>query len=102
VREYKDIAAIYKIKTAETLRALKGKLAPQYQLSLEIIFHLYLKIYDRIDPDAGTFSTEELNPTPEEIRSSVLECLAGYKREFYLLFSPHRNIGHIGPHRNPM
>lgn len=75
VREYKGIAEKYKINTAESLRALRNKLEPRYILSLEIIFHLYTKIYERIDPDHGTFSTAELNPGPEEIKASVMEGL---------------------------
>jgi phytoene/squalene synthetase len=81
IREYKDLAEGYKIKTAEALKTLRGKLAPRYELSLEIIFHLYNQVYDRIDPDRGTFSAEELNPGPEDIRNSVLECLGRFKRE---------------------
>ena len=77
VREYKDIAGIYKMKTAETLETLKDILEPRYMLSLHIIFRLYIQIYDRIDPDHGTFSTEELNPSPEEVRTSVSELMKG-------------------------
>ena len=78
VREYKAIAGNYKNKTAETLETLRNKLEPRYMLSLEIIFHLYNQIYDRIDPENGKFSTGELNPTPEEVKASVMEIV----REF--------------------
>ena len=86
IREYKAIAEKYKDKTAEALRELRGKIEPRYFLSLEIIFHLYAKIYHRIDPDHGKFTTGELTPVPEEIRASVLECLEAFKREFSPVF----------------
>ncbi|HRZ21963.1 MAG TPA: hypothetical protein P5184_09860, partial [Bacteroidales bacterium] len=63
---------------ANELKSLAGRLKPRYMLSLQIIFHLYLKIFERIDPDRGTFTTAELNPSPEEVKISVMECI----REF--------------------
>jgi hypothetical protein len=32
-------------------------------------------VFERIDPDNGTFSAEELNPTPAETRERVLEVI---------------------------
>ena len=82
IREYKTIAGIYKEETAKMLASpLEGKLDPRYMLSLQIIFHLYTKIYDRINPENGSFTTEELNPTPYEIRESVAECISMVKNQ---------------------
>jgi hypothetical protein len=81
ISEYMTIAGIYKEETARMLASLEGRLDPRYMLSLQIIFHLYTKIYDRIDPENGSFTTEELNPTPEEIRESVLECISTVKKQ---------------------
>jgi phytoene/squalene synthetase len=78
VKEYKTLAGKYKALTEKVLRSLTGKLEPRYMLSLRIIFRLYLQIYDRIDPEHGKFTAAELNPTPEEIKASVEECI----REF--------------------
>ena len=64
--------------TEKMLRMLESRLDARYMLSLNIIFDLYQKIYDRIDPDRGTFTTEELNPTPDEVRHSVEECILRY------------------------
>ena len=36
-----------------------------------IIFELYLMVFERIDTEHGRFTTEELNPTPEESRQRV-------------------------------
>jgi len=78
VKEYKNIAGKYMQETAKTIRMLRHKLEPRYLLSMEIIFHLYKKIYDRIDPEKGKFTFAELNPTPDEVKESVMECI----REF--------------------
>jgi phytoene/squalene synthetase len=78
VREYKTLAGKYKVSTEKVLRSLAGKLEPRYMLSLEIIYQLYLQIYDRIDPEKGTFIAAELNPTPEEVKQRVTECIQAY------------------------
>ena len=42
-------------------------LQPRYRLSLEMIYQLYLQIFERIDPQQGTFTGAELQPEPAEI-----------------------------------
>jgi phytoene/squalene synthetase len=85
VREYKAIAGIYKSDTEKMLESLKSRLEPRYFLSLSIIYHLYVRIYERIDPDNGSFTTEELNPTPDEIRASVADCIAIFRNRSVIL-----------------
>ena len=79
IREYLDIAGKYRKETEKALKSLENWVNPRYMLSLKIIFHLYLKIYERIDPDKGKFTALEMNPTPEEIKESVEDCI----REFH-------------------
>jgi phytoene/squalene synthetase len=78
MKEYKNLAGKYKAETVKMLKSLEGKLEPRYMLSLKIIYHLYLQIYNRIDPDHGMFTMAELNPTPEEVKESVAECIRSY------------------------
>jgi hypothetical protein len=54
------------------IEKIRPLVEPRYQLSLEIIFDLYLMVFERIHPDSGNFTTDELNPTPEETRERVL------------------------------
>jgi phytoene synthase len=68
---YCSLAQEYMIKTRDVLEKIKPLLEPRYQLSLEIIFDLYLMVFERIDLKNGQFSTEELNPTPEETSDRV-------------------------------
>lgn len=71
MKEYYILAEEYRQKTYDCIRAIWPYLEPRYQLSLEIIFELYLMVFERIDTEHGRFTTEELNPTPEESRQRV-------------------------------
>src|SRR5512133_1902260 len=71
IREYHDLADKYRLQTLEVMERVCPMLQPRYRLSLEIIFELYLMVFERIDPDNGTFTAEELNPTPAEIKERV-------------------------------
>jgi len=55
-------------------------LEPRSQLSLNIIFDLYLMVFERIDIEHGSFTTEELNPTPEEIKERVRKVIEEFGR----------------------
>jgi len=68
---YYSLAEEYMHKTRDVLEKIKPLLEPRYQLSLEIIFDLYLMVFERIDLRNGQFTTEELNPTPEETSERV-------------------------------
>jgi len=76
MREYYDIADRYRLRTLQTMEEVCPLLEPRYRLSMEIIYSLYMMVFERIDPDRGTFSTEELNPTPAETRERVRQVLS--------------------------
>jgi len=63
------------LKTYDIIEKIKPLHEPRYQLSLEIIFDLYLMVFERIDLRKGKFTTEELNPTPNETRERVYRRL---------------------------
>jgi phytoene/squalene synthetase len=71
IKEYYLLADEYRQKTYDCIRAIWPYLEPRYQLSLEIIFELYLAVFERIDLQDGRFTTDELNPTPEESKERV-------------------------------
>lgn len=77
--EYYHIADEYRIETVNAMGEIFPKLTPQYRLSFEIIFELYLMVFERIDIKKGTFSTEELNPTPDEIKDRVMKVIMRQK-----------------------
>ena len=75
IRQYYLLADEYRIKTYDVIREIRPKLEPRYQLSLEIIFSLYLMVFERIDLKNGKFTSEELNPTPSETRERVYDTI---------------------------
>jgi phytoene/squalene synthetase len=76
IRIYCQHARKYQAQTIQKLEDLSEKLPDPYLLSLHVIYQLYKMVFDRIDPERGQFTTEELNPTPGEIRAKVLEVVS--------------------------
>jgi 15-cis-phytoene synthase len=79
IRELYTVADEYRRKTYEIMQEIKPLLEPRSQLSLEIIFALYLMVFERIDIDNGTFTTWELNPTPKEIKARVWKVIQEFE-----------------------
>jgi phytoene/squalene synthetase len=79
VRELYEVADIYRAQTLKMISHIKPMLEPRSQLSLEIIFALYLMVFERIDIEKGNFSTEELNPTWLEIKERVWQVIESFE-----------------------
>jgi hypothetical protein len=75
IREYYNLADEYRAKTYNCINIIWPHLEPRYQLSLEIIFELYLMVFERIDPEKGSFETDRLNPTSAESRERVYRTI---------------------------
>lgn len=75
MREYYDITEKYRLSTLKVMEKVCPQMEPRYRLSLEIIFDLYMAVFERIDPEHGSFATEELNPTPAETRERVRQVI---------------------------
>jgi phytoene synthase len=80
IKHYYILADEYRSMTYEIIKEIKPLLEPRYQVSLEIIFDLYLMVFERIDPDHGNFTTEELNPTPDETRERVYNAIMNFRQ----------------------
>lgn len=81
IAEYHDLADHYRQETGNVMHQIRPYLQPRYQLSLEIIFNLYLMVFERIHPRHGPFHTAALNPEPHEIRDRVLTTIAHFFEE---------------------
>ena len=79
IKQYYSLADEYRLKTYDVIKEIRPLLEPRYQLSLEIIFDLYLMVFERIDIKNGKFTTEELNPTPEETKDRVYNIILNFK-----------------------
>jgi phytoene/squalene synthetase len=81
IREYYELAYEYIKKTRNIIVKIRPLLEPRYQLSLAIIFDLYLMVFERIDIEKGNFTSYELNPTPEETRKRVYETIMKFESQ---------------------
>jgi phytoene/squalene synthetase len=81
IREYCDMAEIYRQETFQVIEHISPLHEPRYQLSLQIIFNLYLMVYERINIEKGTYTTSELNPTPEEIKKRVYDTITEFENK---------------------
>jgi phytoene/squalene synthetase len=79
IKDYYFLADEYRLKTYEVMKKIRPMLEPRYQLSLDIIFDLYLMVFERIDINNGSFTTEELNPDPEETKERVYNTIMNFK-----------------------
>lgn len=79
IKEYYDLAGVYSEKTKEVIKVIRPFLAPKYQLSLDIIYNLYLMVYERINIETGNFTSFELNPTPVETKERVREVIMTFE-----------------------
>jgi len=79
IGELYKVATEYRYKTYAMMNEIMPLLEPRSQLSLEIVFALYLMVFERIDIENGTFTTEELNPTPEKIKERVWETIMEFE-----------------------
>jgi phytoene/squalene synthetase len=82
IEHYYLLADEYRLKTEAVIKKITPPLEPRYQLSLEIIFNLYLMVFERIDVAKGTFTTEELNPTPEETKARVYKTIMEFSENY--------------------
>ena len=81
IRELYQVADEYRKDTLKMIREISPCLEPRCRLSLEIIFTLYLMVFERIDIEKGRFTTRELNPTPDETKERVLKTIVGFQAE---------------------
>ena len=81
VREYYKHAQKYEFQTLRVLQDVGKSLNGRYLLSLHVIYHLYKMVFDRIDIEHGSFTTEELNPTPVEIKEKVFEIASSWQHK---------------------
>jgi phytoene synthase len=79
IKEYHKAAEHYMNKAREKLDQLALSLKPRYHLSLEIIYSLYNQIFERIDISNGRFTTEELNPSPEDVHARINETIEAFE-----------------------
>ncbi len=71
ISDYVNMADYYRKSALEVLDKILPNMKENYRMSLEVIYQLYYQIFEKIDPARGTFTREELNTSPLEIRSRL-------------------------------
>jgi phytoene/squalene synthetase len=79
IGELYEAADFYREKTLRMIQYIKPLMEPRSQLSLEIIFDLYLMVFERIDIENGTFTSKELNPSWNEIKERVGQVIERFE-----------------------
>ena len=77
--DYKRLADYYRNRALSSVNNTIPYLQPKYQLSLTLIYSLYLQIFEKIDCEKGCFSTQELNPSPTEIQEKIDFTVRNFK-----------------------
>ena len=79
IKEHHNFAGHYRNKARQMLDETSAYLKPPYLLSLEVLYSLYLQIFERIDVNNGKFTTEELNPSPKEIKERISKIVSSFE-----------------------
>lgn len=79
MKEYYEFALYYQNESRRSINGIKSQMAERYQLSLEIVHNLYSLILEKVDIDFGKFTTQELCPTSEEIKSRMDQILETFQ-----------------------
>jgi phytoene/squalene synthetase len=76
--KYHAIAEYYRRQARERVNLVLPHLCPRYQLSLEMVYNLYLQIFERIDPVSGSFTQESLSPTLSELKARIEQTIGQF------------------------
>jgi len=79
IKKYQTFAEYYRRKTRMVLDKIGEYLEPRYRLSLEVVYNLYLLVFERIDVQNGGFTTAELTPSPKEIKHRLNRTISSFE-----------------------
>lgn len=78
VKDYYQSTDYYRGEARSIIDDMKTILEPRYWCSLEMIYSLYLQIFERIDVGNGQFTTDEMIPTPAEVEDRINLTMASF------------------------
>jgi phytoene/squalene synthetase len=81
MRRYVKLAEGYGRESRKALETITPHLEPRYLLSFNVLHSLYDQILERIDVPNGSYTTEELNPSPEEIDERIKDTISSFKSD---------------------
>lgn len=75
---YVEITEFYRRKARAMLDRIMPQLEPRYQLSLELIYQLYLQIFERVDPEGMSVSGAVFGPPPDAVQLRINQTIARF------------------------
>lgn len=78
IRTYCNYASIYKKQIENIISNLANWLPVNYLMSFVVVYNLYLDIFNKIDIENGLFTTNELNPSIDDIKSLVFDLVENH------------------------
>ena len=79
MERYVKLAQGYGRESREALEKITPHLEPRYLLSFNVLHSLYDQILERVDVPNGSYTTEELNPSPEEVDQRIKDTISSFK-----------------------
>ncbi len=78
MEKYYNFAEYYRRKARWTIDKTGVYLEQRHRISLEVIYSLYLQIFERIDLQRGGFTTAELSPSPVEVQDRISLTISSF------------------------
>lgn len=78
IRKYHLLTEGFRNQSRLMIDQVGATMAPRYLLSLEMIYHLYLQIFGKINLEIGNYTTTEMNPSPDEVRKKIIEVASSF------------------------
>lgn len=74
---YRSAGDYYRKRARRMVQSMQSVLSPRSQLSLEVIYDLYLQIFQRIQPSKQEFSisSDKMNPSPDQVQERLESLL---------------------------
>ncbi len=79
MQKYQTAAEYYRRTARRKLDEILPLLEPRYQLSLELIYELYLQTFERVDPVRGDFSERHMTTPPELLQKRIQETIEQFR-----------------------
>jgi phytoene/squalene synthetase len=79
IYKYKQYAEHFRRKARWMMDRIIPCLEDRYQLSYEIIYSLYLQIYEMVDPDEGSLAAQSVNPDESAIHERINQTISNFR-----------------------
>jgi len=76
---YVKLAEGYGRESRDALKKITPHLEPRYLLSFKLLHSLYDQILERVDVPNGSYTADELNPSPEEVDERIKDTISSSK-----------------------